>query len=69
MSDQAMIVEAVEFPEGMITVCDNGEIRFMFRGMDFIYERGRDNPEGMGIVIGKETADTIKRFFRRINGC
>lgn len=68
MSEKANIAELIEFPEGDIKANADGTIQFRFRSMDYVSARGRDSTEFMGITIGKETADEIKGFFRKVYG-
>lgn len=67
MADKHNVVrsEVIEFPEGTITVYDNGTARFFFRSVDYVYKRGSDITDGMEAVVSAASADAIKTYFKR----
>lgn len=71
MSDESkdtMMAEVITLPEGDIMALEDGTIQFRFRSMEYIAHRGRDSTEFMGITLGKESSDAVKRFFRKVHG-
>ena len=66
--EKTMLGHMVETKEAIIILQEDGASRFMFRGMDYVYERVKDSTEGMSITLDKESTDAIKRLFRRADG-
>lgn len=56
--------QTVEFAAGSVALHEDGTATFHFRGMDYVYARGRDTEDGMSITLDKDTADAIKKLYR-----
>lgn len=60
--------QTVEFPAGSVAIHEDGAVTFHFRNMEYVYRPGRDSEDGMKITLDKDTADAVKRLFRREAG-